>query len=280
MAIKYYKPTTPGRRATSVLKSADLTKVKRLKSLTKGGKNFSGRNNTGRITVRHQGGGYKKMVRSVDFKRDKFDIPGKVEAIEYDPNRNARLARVIYKDGERRYIISPADLKVGDSTISSKTTFIRQPGSCFPLAIMPPGSIVYSVELTPGRGGVLARAAGSSIILQVIEGEYAQLKMPSGEIRLVNKNCSAVLGQVSNSDFRNIRWGKAGRMRHRGIKPTVRGKAMNPVDHPHGGGEGSNPIGLKKGPMNVYGKKAYGVKTRKTKKISKKLILQRRKTKR
>lgn len=277
MAIKIYRPITPGLRRTSVVRDPFLSKAEPLKSLTRGGKNFSGRNNTGKITVRHKGGGYKKMIRTVDFKRDKFDIPARVEAIEYDPNRNARLARLLYKDGERRYIVAPVDLKAGDTVVNSRTSFGRQTGNCHPLEMIPPGSMVYNVELVPGKGGVLARSAGAGIIMQLVEGDFAQLKMPSSEVRLVPKNCLACLGQVSNSEFRNIRWGKAGRIRHRGIKPTVRGKAMNPVDHPHGGGEGSNPIGLKKGPMNVYGKKALGVKTRNTKKFSSALILQRRK---
>ena len=279
MPIKVYRPITPGLRRTSVLKDPNLSRKKPLKSLTKGGKNFAGRNNTGKVTVRHHGGGSTKVLRTVDFKRDKFEIPGKIEALEYDPNRTASIARVLYKDGERRYIVSPADLKIGDQIITSKINFTRQPGNCFPLEIIPPGSSIYNVELVPGKGGKLARSAGTAIILQVIEGEYAQLKMPSTEIRLVPKKCLACLGQVSNIEFRNIRWGKAGRMRLCGIKPTVRGKVMNPVDHPHGGGEGSNPIGMKKGPMNVYGKKARGIKTRKIHKFSAKLILKRRKKK-
>lgn len=238
---------------------------------------MAGRANSGKITVRHQGGGARKIIRSLDFLRNKFEIPGLVAALEYDPGRNADIALIHYADGAKRYIIRPEGLNKGMTVISSKKTFVQQPGNAFPLTMIPAGSLIHNVELEPGKGGVIARSAGSNIIVQVIEGRHAQVKMPSGEIRLLPKECLATLGQVSNADFRNIRWGKAGRMRHRGIRPTVRGKAMNPVDHPHGGGEGSNPIGLKKGPMNVYGKKAMGIKTRKANKISQKLILQRRK---
>lgn len=278
MSIQIYRPTTPARRRTSVMHGFGLNKkIQPLKSLLIYKKRAAGRNNTGKITVRHKGGGARKLVRKVDFFRNKFDISGKVEHLEYDPNRNASIARILYADGERRYIIAPVDLKAGDKIISSKQSFSIGSGNCFPLEIIPPGSIIHNVELVPGKGGKLARSAGNCLILQVIEGSMAQVKMPSGEIRLLPKSCLACLGQVSNPEYRNIRWGKAGRMRHRGIKPTVRGKAMNPVDHPHGGGEGSNPIGLKKGPMNVYGKKARGIKTRKVNKISNKLILQRRK---
>ncbi len=277
MAIKVYKPTTPARRKMSVISSKDLSKVKPQKSLTVKRVKSAGRGNTGRITVRHQGGGAKRKIRQIDFRRDKFDIPAKVSSIEYDPNRNARIALVVYGDGEKRYILASIGLKVGTKLISSKKNFEFKSGNCFPLEIIPPGTIVHNVELEPGKGGKLARSAGNGIILQGIEGKHAQLKMPSGEIRLVPKICLATIGQVSNPDFRNIRWGKAGRMRHKNIRPTVRGKAMNPVDHPHGGGEGSNPIGIKKGPKNVYGKKAFGIKTRKANKVSNKLIIKRRK---
>jgi len=277
MAIKIYRPTTPARRHTSVLLSNDLDKIKPLKKLTKHRKKFAGRNNTGKITVRHKGGGVKRNLRILDFKRDKFDISGKVASIEYDPNRNANIALVHYQDGEKRYILVQIGLKKGMQVISSKKDFTLQIGNCFPLDMIPPGTMVSNVEIEPGKGGKLARSAGNGIMLQVVEGKHAQLKMPSGEIRLVPKDCLATIGQMSNPDFRNIRWGKAGRLRHKGFRPTVRGKAMNPCDHPHGGGEGSNPIGLKKGPMNVYGKKALGIKTRKTHKISAKLIIRRRK---
>ena len=277
MAIKIYKPTSPARRKMSVVSSRDLTKKKPEKKLVKPKRKKAGRGNTGRITVRHQGGGVKRKLRTIDFRGDKFDIPAKVKAIEYDPNRNARIALLYYTDGEKRYIIAPIGLKVKDEVFSSKKNFKLRIGNRFPLEIIPPSTLVHNVEIEPNKGGKLARSAGNSITLMVIEGRYAQLKMPSGEIRLIPKECLATIGQVSNPEFRSIRWGKAGRMRHRGIRPTVRGKAMNPVDHPHGGGEGSNPIGLKKGPKNVYGKKALGVKTRKANKVSNKLIVKRRK---
>ncbi|MCX6785287.1 MAG: 50S ribosomal protein L2 [Candidatus Komeilibacteria bacterium] len=277
MAIKIYKPTTPGRRQTSVIKVKYLDKVKPYKQLLIAKKNMAGRTNTGNITVRHQGGGEKNMIRQIDFKRDRFDIPAKVVSLEYDPNRNAHIALVMYADGERRYIIAPEGLRQGMTVISSKKEFQPQLGNCFPLGLIPPGTMVHNVELVPGKGGVLGRAAGNGLTIQVIEGDYAQVKMPSSEVRLIPKTCLATVGQVSNIDFRNIRWGKAGRMRHRGIRPTVRGKVMNPVDHPHGGGEGHNPVGLKRGPMNIYGKKALGVKTRNTHKFSGKLIISRRK---
>ncbi|MFA6304338.1 MAG: 50S ribosomal protein L2 [Patescibacteria group bacterium] len=279
MAIRIYRPTTPGRRKTSVMITRHLDKVKPLKSLVVYKKRFAGRGNTGRINVRHQGGGARKIVRQIDFFRNKWDIPGKVATLEYDPNRNASIALVNFVDGEKRYILCPEGLVKGMTVVSSQKTFTQQVGNAFPLDLIPPGTFIHNVELEPGKGGKMARAAGSGIILQVIEGQHAQLKMPSGEIRLLPKSCLATVGTVSNADFRHIRWGKAGRMRHRGIRPTVRGKVMNPVDHPHGGGEGSNSIGLKKGPMNVYGKKAMGIKTRKHHLISAKLILTRRKKK-
>jgi len=277
MAINIYKPTSPARRKTSVLDSSDLSKVKPLKKLTKGKKSKAGRNNKGKITVRHQGGGNKKNLREIDYKRNSFDIPAKVVSVEYDPNRNSRIALICYVNGRKSYIIAPVGLHVGSKVISSKTNFKMQIGNRFPLALIPAGTMVYNVELEPSKGGKMARSAGCGITLMEIEGKHAQLKMPSGEIRLVPKECFASIGQVSNVDYKNIRWGKAGRMRHRGIRPTVRGKVMNPVDHPHGGGEGRNSIGLKKGPKNVYGKKALGVKTRKTHKVSAKLIIRRKK---
>ena len=267
---------TPAKRHTSVLDFTDLDKIRPLKSLIKAKQTGAGRNNLGKITVRHRGGGEKRKIRLVDFKRDKFDLPAKVVSLEYDPNRSANLALLAYADGEKRYILAPPDLKRGMTVISSKNNFQLQLGNAFPLALIPPGTAVHNVELESGKGGKLARAAGSSVVLQVLSGPYAQLKMPSSEVRLVPKECLATIGQVSNPDFINVRWGKAGRMRHRGIRPTVRGKAMNPVDHPHGGGEGHNPIGLKRGPMNVYGKKALGIKTRKIHKVSNNLIISRR----
>lgn len=279
MAIKYYKPTSPARRHTSVLASSDITKAKPEKALIISGKRMAGRNAHGTITVRHQGGGNRKKVRIIDFKRDKFDIPAKVAHIEYDPNRNARIALLSYADGEKRYMVAPQDLKVGDVVMSAQKLIELKVGNHMPLEVIPPGMFVYNVELVAGRGGQLARSAGNSIYLMGIDNGFAQLKMPSGEVRLVSVNCLATIGTVSNPDFKNIRWGKAGRMRHRGIRPSVRGKAMNPVDHPHGGGEGSNPIGMKH-PKTPWGKPALGVKTRKKTKKSDRLILQRRNSKR
>lgn len=277
MAIRIYQPTTPARRHTSVLMSDDITAQKPLKKLIVAGKNMAGRNNQGKITVRHQGGGYKKQVRIVDYKRDKFNIPAVVASIEYDPNRNSRIALLNYADGDRRYIIAPQELKVGEKIMSSQNLIDLKIGNAMPLEVVPPGMFVYNVEITPGKGGQLARSAGNAIYLMGLDGGYAQLKMPSGEIRLVPEKCLATIGAVSNPDYKNIRWGKAGRMRNRGIRPTVRGKAMNPVDHPHGGGEGNNPIGLKN-PKTPWGKPALGVKTRRHQR-SDQLIISRRNTK-
>jgi len=278
MAIKLYKPTTPARRHTSVLMSADITTSKPHKKLIVSSKNMAGRNNQGKITVRHQGGGSKKKVRIIDYKRDKFDIPAVVVSIEYDPNRNSRIALLSYADGEKRYIIASADLQVGEKLLSSQKLIELKVGNTMPLEVVPPGMFVYNVEMTPGKGGQLARSAGNSIYLMGIDNGHAQLKMPSSEVRLVSEKCLATIGSVSNPDYKNIRWGKAGRSRHRGIRPTVRGKAMNPVDHPHGGGEGSNPIGLKN-PKTPSGKPALGVKTRRHGKKSDTLIISRRKSK-
>jgi large subunit ribosomal protein L2 len=275
MAVKIYKPTTPGRRQTSVLMSKDVTAKSSVKRLMLSKKRRAGRNNQGKITVRHQGGGSRLRVRLIDYRRDKFDIPAKVAAIEYDPNRNSRIALLNYKDGEKRYIIAPIDLKVGDTVMSSKKLIDFQVGNHLPLELIPPGIQVYNVELVPGKGGQIARGAGTGVYLMAIDNGRANLKLPSGEIRLVSEKCLATIGQVSNPDFKNIRWGKAGRMRHRGIRPSVRGKAMNPVDHPHGGGEGVNPIGLKH-PKTPWGKPALGVKTRKKTKQSNRFILTRR----
>ncbi len=275
MPIKLYKPTTPARRHTSVLVRKDLTKKKPERSLVYHKKRAAGRNAQGKITVRHQGGGARKLVRVVDFLQDKYEIPGVVSTLEYDPNRNTTIALIFYKDGEKRYIIAPDQLKVGDKIISSQKTAPMSLGNRMPLGNMPTGTLVHNVELNAGKGGKLARSAGNSLLLTSLDGEKAILKMPSGEIRIVKTSCSASVGVPSNAEFRNIRWGKAGRMRHRGIRPTVRGKAMNPVDHPHGGGEGHNPIGLK-APKTYTGKKALGVKTRKANKYSNKFIIQRR----
>ncbi|MFA6422689.1 MAG: 50S ribosomal protein L2 [Candidatus Buchananbacteria bacterium] len=278
MAIKIYKPTSPARRQTSVLESFDITTKKPLKKLIISKKRMAGRNNQGKITVRHQGGGVIKKIRIVDFKRNKFDIPAKVVTIEYDPNRNARVALLNYADGEKRYMIAPDGLKVGDKVLSSMKLIEIKSGNNLALEHVPVGMFVHNIELSPGKGAQLARSAGNNAYLMGIENGYAQLKMPSGEVRLVSAKCMATIGTVSNPDFKNIRWGKAGRMRHRGIRPTVRGKVMNPVDHPHGGGEGQNPIGLKN-PKTPWGKPALGVKTRKAKNKSNKLIIRRRPSK-
>ncbi len=280
MAVKVYKPTTPGRRKSSVQDFSDITAKRTLSSLLVPIKKKSGRNNTGKITVRHRGGGAKRMYRIVDFDQKNFDIVGEIIAIEYDPNRGARIAGVNYVDGSSTYILAAKDMKVGDKVLSSNTAIEIKNGNRLPLKFIPLGLFVYNVELNPGHGGKIVRSAGSSAQIQTMEAGRVQLRFPSGEIRLVSENCRATIGVVSNSDYKLVRWGKAGRMRHRGRRPTVRGKAMNPVDHPHGGGEGKNPIGLKGGPKTKWGKKAYGVKTRKHDKWSDKFIITRRKSKR
>ena len=279
MPIKVYKPTSPGRRHSSSDMFADVTKFEPEKSLITILKAKSGRNNQGRITVRHQGGGAKKYYRLVDFKQDKFDQEAKVLAIEYDPNRGARIALIQYNDGVKSYVLASEGLKVGEKIVSSNHAIEAKAGNRMPLEFIPVGLFIYNVELTPGKGGQLARGAGLSAQLIGTEGNYAQIKLPSGEIRSVIKECMATVGVLSNPDRRLIRWGKAGRMRHRGIKPTVKGKNMNPVDHPHGGGEGHSPIGQKRGPQTVYGKPARGVRTRKPEKWSDKFIVQSRRAK-
>ncbi len=274
MAVKRYKPTTPGRRISSVDAFDDITKTKPEKKLTTNRKKHAGRTK-GKITVRHRGGGAKQRIRIIDFKRNKFDVPAKVAAIEYDPNRGARLALLHYADGAKAYMIAPVGLKVGDTVVSSQKKGDIKVGNRFALEHIPVGMSVYDIELQPGKGGQIVRGAGTSAQVMAIDGPYATIKLPSGEVRQVLKRCMATIGQTSNPDRRLIRWGKAGRTRHRGWRPTVRGKAMNPVDHPHGGGEGSNPIGLKH-PKTPTGKPALGVKTRR-KKASDKLIVKGRK---
>ncbi len=277
MAVKVYKPTTPGRRKASVQDYSDITKKSPEKSLTVILKKNSGRNNSGRITVRHRGGGNKKLYRIIDFKRQNFDIPGEVTAIEYDPNRGSRIALVLFEGGVKSYILAAEGMKVGDKVLSSQNKVEATPGNRMPLKNIPVGLFVYNIELTPGKGGQIVKGAGTGAQLQVLEGNMAQIKLPSGEVRLVSENCSATIGKVSNPDYKLVRLGKAGRMRHRGWKPTVKGKNMNPVDHPHGGGEGHSPIGLKTGPKTPWGKKAMGVKTREKGKWSDKFIVSRRK---
>lgn len=275
MGIKVYKPISNARRQMSVDTFSDITKKKPEKSLIVIKKKTGGRNASGKVTVRHIGGGNKQYVRVIDFKRDKFDIPGKVVSIEYDPNRNCRIALVNYPDGEKRYILVPADLKIGDQIVSSRKPVEIKSGNTTAIENIPVGMMIYNIELSVGQGGKIVRSAGAQAKLMAIEGRYAQVKLPSSEIRLIPRECLATMGQVGNAEIRHIKVGKAGRKRHMGIKPTVRGKAMNPVDHPHGGGEGRNPIGLKR-PKTPWGKIALGGKTRKNKKTDK-FIIQRRK---
>ncbi len=279
MGIKTVKPTTPGRRQAKFDDFSDITKFKPEKSLVISKKRKGGRNNQGKITIRHRGGGAKRAIRIIDFKRDKFDIPARVASIEYDPNRGARIALLHYVDGEKRYIIAPVGLKVDDKVLSSKKKIEIEKGNAMPIKYIPAGVAISNVELEPGFGGKLARGAGNALYVMGVEDKYAQVKMPSGEIRLIKKECMCTVGQVSNPDKRHIKLGSAGRKRHLGWRPTVRGTAMNPVDHPHGGGEGKQSIGMKH-PKTPWGKPALGVKTRKKSKKSDKLIIQRRKNKR
>ncbi|PIR76093.1 MAG: 50S ribosomal protein L2 [Candidatus Magasanikbacteria bacterium CG10_big_fil_rev_8_21_14_0_10_42_10] len=279
MPVKKYKPTTPGRRGASVQDFSDITKTRPEKSLTTRIAMKSGRNNTGRITVRHRGGGVKRLYRIVDFKRFSFDKPATVEAVEYDPNRGARIVLVKYEDGTKAYYLAAKGQKVGDVIVSSQQKLESTIGNRMPLEHIPVGLFVYNVELTPLTGGSIVRGAGTSAQLQTIEGKFAQLKFPSGEIRLIPKSALASVGTVSNSEYNLVRLGKAGRRRNKGWRPTVKGRAMNPVDHPHGGGEGRTSTGLKGGPKTPWGKKALGVKTRNKKKASSKFILHRQKGK-
>ena len=273
MPIKTYKPTSPGRRGMSTVVNDDITRKKPERRLTKGKKRYAGRNVTGKLTVRHRGGGHKRRYRTIDFKRDKIGIPGTVKAIEYDPNRSARIALIAYRDGEKRYILAAARMSVGDTVQAGPDAPIR-PGNSLPLANIPAGTAVHNVELQAGRGGQMARSAGSSVQLMTKETEFAVIRLPSGEIRRVHLNCTATVGQASNVDHVGTAIGKAGRARWRGRRPTVRGSAMNPVDHPHGGGEGKAPIGLP-GPKTPWGKPTLGLRTRK-RKPSDKFILRRR----
>jgi ribosomal protein L2, bacterial/organellar len=273
MAIRLYKPTSPARRFMSVLTFEEITKKAPEKSLCEVLKKNAGRNKQGKITVRHQGGGNKVKYRIIDFKRNKLDIPAKVAAIEYDPNRSAFIALLFYADGEKRYILAPLGLKVGDPVVSSTTADIK-PGNCLPIANIPVGTLIHNIEIKPGRGGQMVRSAGNSAQLMAKEGAYAQVRLPSGEVRKVPMNAKATIGTVGNSDHENVRLGKAGRVRHMGIRPTVRGVVMNPCDHPHGGGEGKSPVGMP-APVTPWGKPALGLKTRKHKKYSNKMIVKR-----
>ncbi|MDY6804652.1 MAG: 50S ribosomal protein L2 [Cyanobacteriota bacterium] len=274
MGIRSYRPYTPSTRQHSVSDFSEITKTKPEKSLVEHKHRAKGRNNRGVITCRHRGGGHKKLYRIIDFRRDKRDIPAKVAAIEYDPNRNARIALLYYQDGEKRYILHPVGLQVG-ATISAGINAPIEVGNALPLDRIPLGTEIHNLELTPGKGGQIVRAAGASAQLVAKEGSYVTIKLPSGERRKVRASCYATIGQVGNTDSRNISQGKAGRNRWRGRRPTVRGSVMNPVDHPHGGGEGRAPVG-RTGPMTPWGKPALGYKTRKKKKRSDSLIVQRR----
>lgn len=274
MSIKIYNPTTNARRNMSVTDYTELSKNGPERSLLAPLNKNSGRNSYGRITVRHRGGGNRKKYRIIDFKRDKFDMGAQVLSIEYDPNRSAHIALLQYVDGEKRYILAPAGLKAGDTVEAGANADIK-PGNALPLANIPTGTFIHNVELYPGRGGQLARAAGNAAQLMAKEGAYALLRLPSGELRNVSVNCMATIGQVGNVDHENVKIGKAGRKRHMGWRPTVRGSVMNPNDHPHGGGEGKSPIG-RPGPVTPWGKPALGYKTRAKKNRSDKMIVKRR----
>ena len=274
MPIKKYNPTTPSRRQMTNIDYSSLSKVAPEKSLLTTVKKNAGRNSYGRITVRHQGGGNKKKYRIIDFKRQKVDVYATVDSIQYDPNRSAFIALIVYEDGEKSYIIAPVDLKVGDKVISSKNADIK-PGNTLPLENIPVGTIIHNIELYPGKGAQLVRSAGGYAQLMAKEDGYAQIRLPSGEVRLVRLECFATIGTVSDGDHSNVSIGKAGRKRHMGIRPTVRGSVMNPNDHPHGGGEGKSPIG-RPGPVTPWGKPTLGYKTRSKKAKSDKFIIKRR----
>jgi large subunit ribosomal protein L2 len=277
MAIKKYNPTTPGRRGMTVTNYDGLSKVKPEKSLLDTIKKNAGRNSYGRITVRHRGGGNRKKYRIIDFKRNKLDMPAKVLTIEYDPNRTAFIALIQFEDGEKRYIIAPHGLKVGDTVLSSEHADIK-PGNTLPISSIPVGTFIHNIELYPGKGAQLVRAAGNMAQLMAKEGKLAQVRLPSGEVRYIRIECKATIGQVSNIDQENVNLGKAGRTRHRGIRPTVRGVVMNPNDHPHGGGEGKSPIG-RPSPVTPWGKPALGYKTRNKRAKSNKMIVKPRNSK-
>ena len=278
MAIKSFKPYTPSRRNMTVSAFDGVDKkAKPERSLLETVKKNAGRNSYGRITVRHRGGGNKRKYRIIDFRRDKMEMPAVVQRLEYDPNRSAFIALVKYEDGELRYILAPVGLKAGDTVVSSASADIK-PGNCLPIANIPVGTIIHNIELYPGRGAQLVRSAGAAAQLMAKDAELAQVRLPSGEVRLVRMNCTAVIGQVGNLDHENVHIGKAGRTRHMGIRPTVRGSVMNPNDHPHGGGEGKSPVGHP-GPMTPWGKPAMGLKTRKAKNRTNKYIFKRRNAK-
>lgn len=273
MAVKVYKPTSAGRRGMTGHSFEEITKSTPQRSLTEAIRKHGGRNNTGRVTVRHRGGGHKRRYRIIDFKRNKFDVPAQVIAVEYDPNRSARIALVEYEDGEKRYIIAPLGLKVGDRVANGELSQLRV-GDALEIRDIPVGTTIHNIELLPGKGAQLVRSAGSSAQLLAKEGKYAQVRMPSGETRLISERCMATIGQVGNTDHSNVNLGKAGRKRWMGIRPTVRGSAMDPASHPHGGGEGRSPIGMP-GPKTPWGKPAMGKKTR-TNRRTDKFIVRRR----
>jgi large subunit ribosomal protein L2 len=275
MAVKKYKPVTPGQRGMTGYTFEEITKSEPERSLIVSLHKRGGRNSYGRVTVRHQGGGERRYSRLVDFKREKHGIPAKVAAIEYDPNRTARLALLFYVDGEKRYIIAPLGVKVGDMLVSGPTAEIR-PGNCLQIANIPVGTLVHNIEIQEGKGAQMVRSAGGAAQLLAKEGEFAQIRMPSGEVRLIRQKCYATIGQVGNLDHSNIKLGKAGRKRHLGVRPTVRGSAMTPRDHPHGGGEGRQPIG-KPGPRSPWGKPTLGYKTRRNKQTDKYIVRRRSK---
>lgn len=277
MGIKKYNPTTPGLRGMTVSTFEEITKTEPEKALTKTLKKHSGRNSRGKITVRHRGGGYRPKYRIIDFKRNKDNIPGRVASIEYDPNRTANIALIVYADGEKRYIIAPKGLSVGDVIESGHASDIKT-GNALPLANIPVGTIIHNVELKPGRGAQMVRSAGNGAQLRAKEEKFAQIRLPSGEVRRVRIECRATIGEVGNEEHQNIQIGKAGRKRHMGIRPTVRGSVMNPNDHPHGGGEGKAGIG-RVGPVTPWGKPALGYKTRKKNKESDKYIVKERRDK-
>ncbi|MGQ9493922.1 MAG: 50S ribosomal protein L2 [Anaerolineae bacterium] len=275
MAIKTYKPTSPGRRGMTGYIFEEITSTEPEESLLVPLRKKAGRNVRGVVTVRHRGGGHKRLYRIIDFKRDKINIPARVESIQYDPNRSARIALLAYADGEKRYIIAPLEVKVGDVLMSGPSAEIR-PGNAMPIERIPLGTLIHNIELQPGRGGQLVRAAGASAQLLAKEGDYAQVRMPSGEVRLISIRCMATIGQVGNTDHGNIRLGKAGRSRWLGIRPSVRGSAMTPRDHPHGGGEGKAPIGMSS-PKSPWGKPTLGAKTRRRKQTDKMIVRRRQK---
>ena len=277
MAIKKYKPTTPGRRGMTVTDYSVLSKVEPERSLLEPKKKHAGRNNTGKITVRHHGGGNRVKYRVIDFKRNKFDVPATVKTLEYDPNRSAFIALIEYEDGVKSYILAPDGLKVGDTVMAGPNADIK-PGNALPIANIPVGTVIHNIEMHPGKGGQLVRSAGAAAQLMAKEGNDAQIRMPSGEVRIVRTNCLATIGQVGNLDHENVQIGKAGRKRHMGWRPTVRGSVMNPCDHPHGGGEGKSPVG-RPGPVTPWGKPAMGYKTRKLKNRTEKFIVKHRNAK-